>query len=189
MLYKLFHYFSLLQFTLNVSSSLLMWKGVSSAPEAIMILKIWFVSDITYDVIPEVKKFWIMGYKSASWIKLSTAPSLLLPSKLNDASFIVWFSHCNPLSAAFSTLEMVVLANGCSRQDLSCCCWINDGSGANICSLDSCLLSFLVTLSQLPQTQGLVTEILQCIIQSKPFLLSFRGAFQHINSMCNGNNI
>lgn len=57
MLYKLFHYFSLLQFTLNVSSSLLMWKGVSSAPEAIMILKIWFVSDITYDVIPEVKKF------------------------------------------------------------------------------------------------------------------------------------
>lgn len=110
MLYKLFHYFSLLQFTLNVGSSLLMWKGVSSAPEAIMILKIWFVSDITYDVIPEVKKFWIMGYKSASWIKLSTAPSLLLPSKFNDASFIVWFSHCNPLSAPFSTLEMVVLA-------------------------------------------------------------------------------
>lgn len=56
MLYKLFHYFPLLQFTLSVSSSLLMWKGVSSAPEAITILKIWFVSDITYDVIPEVKK-------------------------------------------------------------------------------------------------------------------------------------
>lgn len=57
MLYKLFHYFSLLQFTLNVSGSLLMWKGVSSAPEAVMKLKIWFVSDIIYDVIPEVKKF------------------------------------------------------------------------------------------------------------------------------------
>lgn len=54
-----------------------------------------------------------MGYKSASRIKLSPAPSLLLPSKFNDASFILRFSHCNPLSAPFSALEVVVLARIC----------------------------------------------------------------------------
>lgn len=118
-----------------LSSSLLMWKGVSSVPEAIIIPKVWFVSDITYDMIPKTKYFKWVSISQLHELNYLLLLSWFLPPKLRMPFLFLWFSPCISRDVLFDTLEMAVLARICLLL-----LWVSDGAQTKIWSLDACPL-------------------------------------------------